>query len=85
VPHPMFWERASVAEAIEAQQAGDKERAAKLLALAIGTPRKLTHEQAQLLREMLLKVNCRITIRNRAAFISGSLPLTGVRAKQGAS
>ena len=85
VPHDMSWERASVAEAIEAQRAGDKERGAKLLALAIGTPRKLTDEQAHLLREMLLKLNCRITIRNRAVFISGSLPLTAVRAKQGAS
>ena len=81
----MSWERASVAEAIEAQRAGDKERAAKLPALAVGKRRKLTDEQAHLLREMLLKLNCRITIRNRAIFISGSLPLARVRANETAS
>ncbi|MBI2858280.1 MAG: hypothetical protein HYX90_04305 [Chloroflexi bacterium] len=81
----MSWERAAVAKAIEARQAGDKERAGKLLALAIGKRQKLMDEQARLLREMLLKLNCRITIRNRAIFISGSLPLAGVRAKETAS
>ena len=85
IPNPMSWERASVGEAIGAQRAGDKERAAKLLALAVGTRRKLTDEQAHLLREMLLKLNCRITIRNRAIFISGSLPLAGVRVNETAS
>lgn len=88
IPNPMSWERASVAEAIEAQQAGDKERAAKLLALTISTPdmpRKLTDEQAHLLREMLLKLNCRITISNRVVVINGKLPLTSVRAKEDAS
>ncbi|MBM4448100.1 MAG: hypothetical protein FJ015_02525 [Chloroflexi bacterium] len=82
IPHPMSWERASVAEAIEAQRGGDKKRSAKLLALAVGTLRKLTDEQAHLLREMLLKLNCRIAIRNRAVFISGSLPLAGVRVNE---
>jgi len=82
IPHPMSWERASVAEAIDAQRVGDKKRSAKLLALAVGTLRKLTDEQAHLLREMLLKLNCRIAIRNRAVFISGSLPLAGVRVNE---
>jgi len=45
----------------------------------------LSQEQAYLLRETLLKLNSRIKVRNRSLFISGSLPLTRVRAKQGAS
>ena len=36
-------------------------------------PDELTDEQAHLLREALLKLNCRITIHNRAVFISGKL------------
>ena len=45
----------------------------------------LSQEQAHLLREALLKLNSRIKVRNRSLFISGRLPLTRVRAKQGAS
>ena len=85
IPSPMSWERASIAEAIETQRGGNKERGAKLLALAVGTPRRLTNEKACLLREMLLKLNCRITIRKRAILISGSLPLAGVRVNETAS
>jgi len=48
-------------------------------------PRKLTEQQAHLLRETLLRLGCRITIKNHSIFISGRLPLTRVRAKQGAS
>jgi hypothetical protein len=68
MPNPMSWEHASVAEGTWRPN----------------MPRKLTDEQAHLLREMLLKLNCRIIIRNQAIFISGSLPLTSVRAKQAA-
>ena len=50
-----------------------------------GMPRKLTEQQAHLLRETLLRLGCRITIKNHSIFISGRLPLTGVRARQGAS
>ncbi len=85
VPYAMSWERASVGEAIEAQRAGNNESAAKLLAIAVGMCRKLTDEQARLLREMLLKLSCRMTIRNRAIFISGSLCLVGVRVNETAS
>jgi len=68
LPHPMSWDRTSV---VEGTWKSDM-------------PRKLTEEQAHLLREMLLKLNCHIRIRNRAIFISGKLPLANVRAKQGA-
>jgi hypothetical protein len=46
---------------------------------------KLTDEQARCLRETLLKLKCRITIKNHATFISGSLPLIGVRTNETAS
>ena len=66
LPHPMSWDRTSV---VEGTWKSD-------------TPRKLTEEQAHLLREMLLKLNCHIRIRNRVIFISGKLPLAIFRAKQ---
>ena len=44
---------------------------------------ELSDEQAQSLRHMLLKLNCRVTICNRAVFVSGKLPL--VRAMVDAS
>ena len=69
VAYPMSWERCSVADGNWGPD----------------MPRKLTSEQTYLLRETLLKLNCRITVTNRAIFISGSLPLTGVRAKEAAS
>jgi len=69
VPSPMSWERGSAASAKWQPD----------------TERKLTDEQARLLREMLLKLDCRITIRNRAVFISGKLPLVSSRVKQTAS
>lgn len=67
-PHPMSWERRSIAEGTWEPD----------------MPRKLSEEQAHLLRETLLKLNCRITIKNRVIFISGRLALD-VRAKQGTS
>ncbi len=45
-------------------------------------PRKLTEEQAHLLRSTLLKLNCHIILKNRTVFISGKLALTSVRVKQ---
>ena len=66
VPHPMSWERRSVADGNWRPD----------------MPRKLTSEQTYLLRETLMKLNCRIAVRNGAIFISGSLPLTGVRANE---
>jgi len=68
IPYSMSWERASVVEGTWQPS----------------MPRKLTDERAHFLREMLLKLNCRIIIRKQAIFINGSLPLAGVRAKQGA-
>jgi len=35
----------------------------------------LSDEQAHFLRDMLLKLNCKITIHNRAVFVAGKLPL----------
>ena len=69
MPQPMSWERASVASG---NWRPDMQR-------------KLTDEQAHRLRETLLKLNCRITIKNHTIFISGRLPLTSVRVKQAAS
>ena len=69
VPHPMSWERASVASGNWKPD----------------MPRKLSEEQAHLLRETLLKLNCRITISNRVVFVGGKLPLASVRVKQTAS
>ena len=69
VAHPISWERASVASG---NWRSDMER-------------KLTEAQAHRLREMLLKLNCRITIKNHAVFISGRVSLAGVRVKQAAS
>lgn len=69
MPHPMCWELASVASG---NWRPDMQR-------------KLTDEQAHLLRETLLKVDCRITVKNRAIFISGKLPVTSGRVKQAAS
>jgi hypothetical protein len=69
VSYPMAWERRNVADGNWRQD----------------MPRKLTDEQAHFLRETLLKLKCRIIIRNRDVFISGSLPLTGVRANEAAS
>ncbi len=39
-------------------------------------PRRLTEKQAHLLRETLLKLNCRITIKHRDISISGKLPIS---------
>lgn len=47
--------------------------------------KSLTAEQAHVLRETLLKLNCRITIRNGLVFLSGRLTLRDVRVKQEAS
>jgi len=69
MPQPMSWERASVASG---NWRPDMQR-------------KLTDEQAHRLRETLLKLNCRITIKNHTIFISGRLPLTSVRVNQAAS
>jgi hypothetical protein len=69
MPHPMSWERDSIASGNWRSD----------------TERKLTDEQAHRLRQTLLKLNCRITIKNHAVFISGRVPLAGVRAKQAPS
>lgn len=66
VPNPMSWERASV---VSGKWRPDM-------------PRKLTEEQAHLLRSTLLKLNCHIILKNRTVFISGKLALTSVRVKQ---
>jgi len=66
MPHPMSWERASV-------PSGN---------WRLDMEQKLTNEQAHCLRQMLLKLNCRITIKNQTVFISGRVPLARVRAKQ---
>jgi len=66
--HIMSWERASVIQGT----------------FSTSTPRRITGEQGRLLRQTLLRLNCRITITNHAVVISGKLPL-GSRAKQGAS
>jgi len=66
VPNPMSWERASAASG---KWQPDSQR-------------KLTDEQARLLREMLLKLDCRIAIRNRAIFVSGKLSVVSSRVKQ---
>jgi len=65
--HIMSWERASVIQST----------------FSPSTPRRITEEQGRLLRETLLRLNCRITITNHAVVISGKLPL-GSRAKEGA-
>jgi len=69
MPYPMAWERRTIADGKWRPE----------------IPRKLTGEQAHCLRETLLKLECRITIKNHAVFISGSLPLAGVRANETAS
>ena len=66
--YPMSWERVSVVSKTWNS----------------GIPCKLSEEQAHLLRETLLQLNCRITIRKHDVFISGKLPL-GISAKEGAS
>jgi len=47
-------------------------------------PKMLVEEQARLLRETLLKLDCRITINDRAIYLVGKLPL-GVGANARAS
>lgn len=47
-----------------------------------GTPHKLSEEEARRLRELLLRLSCRITIIKHSVFISGKLPLSSGRVKQ---
>lgn len=49
-----------------------------------GTPHKLSEEEARRLRELLLRLSCRIAIIKHNVFISGKLPFSSGRVKQGA-
>jgi len=84
ISNPEFWrpanfksgfrERASVAEALDSSKGkGFFRRLCKVVTALV--PQELTDQQAHLLRETLLKLNCRITIKDRAIFISGKLGL----------
>jgi hypothetical protein len=69
-----FRERASVAEALENSKNGRYlTRLCKVIAALV--PDKLTDEQAHLLRDTLMKLNCRIVVKDHAIFITGKLPL----------
>ena len=84
ISNPEFWqpanfkssfrERASVAEALENSK-NDRylTRLGKVIAALV--PDKLTDAQAHLLRETLMKLNCRIIVKDHAIFITGKLPL----------
>jgi len=82
--NPHLWERASVMEALEtSKDDGYLRRLSKVTTALV--PRKLTDERAHPLRETLFKLNCRITIKNKAIFISGKLPLRSVGTNETAS
>lgn len=69
-----LFERASVREALEgSKDEGFLGRSIKFIAALV--PKKLTDEQTHLLRETLLKLNCRVVVKNHALVLTGKLSL----------
>jgi len=75
-----FLQRVSVKESLEVtKNQHPLLRGYKVLCAAL-VPRKLTDEQARLLRDIVLKLNCRIVVKGGAVSVSGKLPLRNSRA-----